>query len=146
MSPEAARICCFIRISVNSAVVCCRLYFFILCRGISKMRHGERSGFNIRKLSHINRRARLRTTDSRLYFLLHITPHSKRSSGDGATTTTIPGATLFTPSRLICSNCDLKRSLSCLFRRRRLCLLFSGAVCAVDTLHPDYAVRRARPF
>ena len=35
-----------------------------------------------------------------LYFLLQITPHSKIPSGGGATTATIPGEALFTPSRL----------------------------------------------
>jgi hypothetical protein len=75
-----------------------------------------------------------------------MTPHSKRLPGEGATTTTMPGATLFLPSRRICSNCDLNRNFSSFFRRKRSALRLSAPVCSVDTLAPYQAVSLARPF
>ena len=70
----------------------------IRLRGIITRRPAQTAGFNRRKLSHSNRRARLRFTESRLYFLPHITPHRRRSSGAGAYTSSIPGPTSLVPS------------------------------------------------
>ncbi len=81
-----------------SRVTSCRLYFSMRRRGIRTSRTTGRYSFNSRKLSQHNRRARLRFTESRLYFLPHITPHRRRSSGAGAYTSSIPGPTSLVPS------------------------------------------------
>ena len=102
----------FINNPASSRVASIRLYFSMRRRGIRTRRHSGRFPRSSRKLSHNSRRARLRFTASRLYFLPHITPHRTFRSGAGAQTTSIPGPTIFFPSSLTWSNSDLNRSLS----------------------------------
>ncbi len=109
--------CCASRRAI-SAVACWRLYFFSFCRGIRTRRHTGRWGFSILKLSQSRRRARLRSTDRRLNFFEHITPHP--ISLHGATATTTPGPTVFLPSCRTWSNCDLYISLSLFFSDKRM--------------------------
>ena len=66
---------CLTSSCTSSAVACCLLYVFSLCRGIRTRRHGGRRGFSILKLSQRIRRARLRSTARRLNFFEHMTPH-----------------------------------------------------------------------
>lgn len=100
----------------SSRVTWGRFHFIILRRGISTRRQVAISGFNSRKLSHIRRLARFRSTASRLYFFPHMTPHRRKSSGAGATTTNIPRPTYLVPSRRTWSNSVLQSSLSLLQR------------------------------
>lgn len=100
----------------SSRVTCGRFHFIIVRRGISTRRHVAISGFRRRKLSHRSRLARFRSTARRLYFFPHMTPHRRKSSGAGATTTNIPRPTYLVPSRRTWSNSVLQRSLSLLQR------------------------------
>ena len=102
---------------INSAVVCCRLYAIIFFLGINRIVHGAISGFSNRKLSHSSLRARLRTTDERLYFFPHTIP--QRTLLPGAVMAINPGDTDFFPSRRTRSKSALRVSLSS-FRSVRL--------------------------
>ena len=102
--------------AARSRVTWARFHFIIVRRGISTRRHVAISGFKRRKLSHRSRLARFRSTARRLYFFPHMTPHRRKSSGAGATTTNIPRPTYLVPSRRTWSNSVLQRSLSLLQR------------------------------
>lgn len=102
--------------AARSRVTWARFHFIIVRRGISTRRHVAISGFKRRKLSHRSRLARFRSTARRLYFFPHMTPHRRKSSGAGATTTSIPRPTYLVPSRRTWSNSVLQRSLSLLQR------------------------------
>jgi len=93
---------CFFSRSANSPVTSMREAFFMRLRGITKSRQGAMRGFSNRMLSQTSRLARFRSTESRLYFLLHITAH--RSFSAGAVTTSMRQPASRTPSDLMLSN------------------------------------------
>ena len=107
------------RCSVSSFMTSGRVAFFILRRGISTARQGRIRLLSRRKLSHINRRARFRSTASRLNFRLHITPNLANFPSPGATETAINSPARRKGALFRRSNSDLRCSLEPLRRCKR---------------------------
>ena len=112
-TPAAASICS------NSLITSGCAASLIRRRGMSTMRHGRIRLPSRRKLSHIIRRARFRSTASRLNFLLHITPHLANFPSPGATETAISEPARRKGALLRRSNSDLRCSLELLRRCKR---------------------------
>ena len=112
-TPADAR--CFISSSITSG----RAAPFILRRGISTTQQGMIRLLSRRIHSHINRRARFRSTASRLNFLLHITPNLANFPSPGATETAISIPARRKGALFRRSNSDLRCSLELLRRCKR---------------------------